>query len=127
MIISLNNKLYEIEEKTLSDLVQSGTTIILDFYSKLDPSYRMIIKTFLRSWLYKVEEKAPDNLKSIIRPPKKGDPLEHLLQLALNYGVGLINDAELGFSTNDNDIFTDIYVKHPYLSETGGQLANSGS
>jgi hypothetical protein len=76
MLIHIDNKQVEIPVEMIEQMLQGSVQDVVGKYKNIEPTYRIGIKTFLRTFVFPTLEKA---LKIPVRPPKELDPVEFLL------------------------------------------------
>jgi len=124
MFIHLDGKQVEIPEEMIQQMLFSGVQDVVGKYKNIEPTYRIGIKTFLRTFVFPTLEKA---LKIPVRPPKEVDPVEFLFINIANLIQEASKNATIHIKTTKSDGSTHRPTAFSFSlsdsSESGGQLA----
>lgn len=100
MLINIDGKQIEIPVEMIEQLVQLGVSDVVAKYQKMEPTYRIGIKTFLRTFIFPAIEKM---IKIPVRPPKQTDPLEYLFNNIATFIQETSKNAAIDIKTAKSD------------------------
>ena len=122
MLIDIDDKKVEIPEHILELLSNKVINDIHEKYLSLDTTFRLGIKTAIRTFIFPMIEKT---IKQPVRPPRETDPLMFIIQNLMQFLLTIAKDAEITINTEKNGKFNspsslDITIKNQ--GESGRQL-----
>lgn len=106
MRIYLDNEGYTVSQNVVEDLVNNFSFRIIDIYKALPTMAQMGVKQLVRGYMYKMEEKLPEDIKREIRPLPGADPVLHLLQFVTNYGLRMVKNVDIDITSRDREIIS---------------------
>lgn len=123
MQISIDNKNYTVTTEIINQFMQLGTNKIEVLYSKLDAPKRLALQAYARKYLYDAEKVLRDKgdtvIAKMVRPGKKDDPVMKMLWLYLMGLEEMLQNVELAFESNNDDLITNLTFKFPNIGKAG--------
>lgn len=124
VLINIDGKQIELPDQMIHHLLDSVIADTMDKYQEIEPTYRIGIKTFLRTFIFPALEKA---LKIPVRPAKQVDPVAFLLINIANIVQDTSKHAAIDIKTIKSDGSTHrptaFNLTLSDSSESGRQLA----
>lgn len=105
MKIQIEGNEYDITEEVMQAFIQSMRSQFLSKYAALSERYGSImigVKSLVRTVIYQMEDKVPDELKSEFRPKRGDDPFLHLFDFIFKYAIEMVKNATINVITDGN-------------------------
>lgn len=130
MKIAINGETYEVPDYLAAALLESFKTNTVELYRRQNEEFRFLLKPIARWFLSKMETAlkprfGKERAAEVCRPPKKGDPVLHMIEIERAALQGMTRNAVLTIETTGNTA-TAFNLELPIASEGGGPLAPYG-
>lgn len=123
MKITIEDRTYEVTELVTKQVFDFIEKKMLEVYNSAPNFVQAAFMVIVRHELANAEKKHPDK-RDILRPPKRKDPIEHVLTLAKGAMVELLREETIDAKTNDRGEINALELKG--TGAGGGPLVVSG-
>lgn len=130
MNVEIDSKQYAISEEAFKALLHVFGSKAIEMYEAAPSLYQALLMQGARSWLYSVEKKLMDSgnteLALLMRPPKKGDPVLHVITILLSNIEEYLKNGKICLTTDSYHTIVSLAYQSESFDTGGRQLVDLG-